>query len=583
MILLLLLPIVLPIAAAALLTLPEPARGSGRWLAPWAALPALVLALTAPGGATWESGGLLLGATLALDPVGRVFLILSAGLWLAAGVYSSSQHAEDARRDRYQRLFLLTMAGNLGLPVAADLVTFYACFALMTYAAYGLVVHRDDASARRAGRLYLGMAVVGEALVFAGVALAAAESESLALSDLASTIGASPRAGTVVALLLAGFGIKAGAIPLHVWLPLAHPVAPTGASAVLSGSMIKGGLLAWLRLLPLGVAALPGLGATLAILGGIAAILGVVAGALQDDAKTTLAYSSISQMGYVNVAIGLALALPAAAPAAIVAATVFALHHGLAKGALFLGVDVVGGDRRRRAGTLAGLGLAAAALAGAPLTSGSVAKGVLEGVLLRPPPGWPEWLAGGLAVATIGTTILMLRFLVLAARRGAEGQRPKPGLAPPWLALLGAVALAFWILPAFYPLGIAPPRPPRASYVLAGLWPIAAGGLLFAALFLASGRLPPAVRALRIAPGDVLVPLAWLGARLPRIAAPARGIGERPVVSLASMWYGIYAHSDRTDALLRMEIGLTRWERAGLLLAVLVAAAFLLLAVGCRG
>jgi formate hydrogenlyase subunit 3/multisubunit Na+/H+ antiporter MnhD subunit len=121
----------------------------------------------------------------------------------------------------------------------------------------------------------------------------------------------------------------AGVYALHVWLPLAHPVAPTPASAVLSGAMIKAGLLGWLRFLPLGEAATPGWGNVCTIAGLAAAFDGVLVGCTQDNAKTVLAYSSISQMGFMTMAVGVGLTVPAVWTQALTATALYALHHAM--------------------------------------------------------------------------------------------------------------------------------------------------------------------------------------------------------------------------------------------------------------
>ena len=129
-------------------------------------LPALAVAMTEPSPARlpW----LLLGAELGLDAVGRTFLILTALLWCTAALFSRGYLARDAQRDRFMTYFLLTMAGNLWLVVARDPATFYTAFALMTFAAYGLVVHRRTPEAVRAGRIYIMMAVLGEVCIATG-------------------------------------------------------------------------------------------------------------------------------------------------------------------------------------------------------------------------------------------------------------------------------------------------------------------------------------------------------------------------------------------------------------------------------
>jgi formate hydrogenlyase subunit 3/multisubunit Na+/H+ antiporter MnhD subunit len=197
-----------------------------------------------------ELSWLLFGTILGLDETGRVFLLLTAILWLAAGVYARGYLAADRQQRRFWFVFLLTMSGNLGLPLAFDMISFYCFFALMSFAAYGLVIHERTAFARRAGAIYLGLVMVGEILLFAALLLLAPDATSLLLADAASALVTTERQSLILALLITAFGIKIGMLPLHIWLPLAHPAAPLPASAVLSGAMIKAGALGLLRLLP---------------------------------------------------------------------------------------------------------------------------------------------------------------------------------------------------------------------------------------------------------------------------------------------------------------------------------------------
>jgi len=210
----------------------------------------------------------------------------------------------------------------------------------MTFAAYGVIVHVGSAPARRAGKVYIIMALLGEALLICALLLATAAAGGTDLRQIPAAVAASPLRNLIIALVLTGFGVKAGAVPLHLWHPLAHPVAPTPASAVLSGGMIKAGLLGWLRFLHLGEVVLPEWGALCIAVGLATASYGVVVGLTQDEPKTVLAYSSVSQMGFMLTGIGIGLSAPVAWPAALSAVLLYALHHGLAKGALFLGVGV---------------------------------------------------------------------------------------------------------------------------------------------------------------------------------------------------------------------------------------------------
>jgi formate hydrogenlyase subunit 3/multisubunit Na+/H+ antiporter MnhD subunit len=539
-------------------------------LAPWAALPALAPVLAAPVEPHFLSW-LLLGTQIGLDDLSRAFLLFTGLVWTAAGVSARSYIARDAQV-RYFTFHLLTLAGNLGLLIALDAVTFYLGFALMTFAAYGMIVHDGTPAARRAGRVYIIMAVMGESALLAGLVMASGAADgALALDEITAAVAASPRRSMIVALLIAGFAVKAGALPLHLWLPLAHPVAPTPASAVLSGCMIKAGLLGWLRFLPMGEAALPGWGAMLVATGLAATFLGVIAGVAQDDAKTTLAYSSISQMGFMSVAVGIGLSTPAAAPAAFVACAIYAAHHGLAKGALFLGVGVfrAAGPARARRAVHAAMLLPALALAGAPLTSGVIAKSHLKELayFATPLPVPLSWL---MTLAAAGTALILIRFLVLVGRGTTTEQdtTPPAGLWIPFAALVAVTGL----------FGIAGPGPFAASdlphdrfspaNLLAATGPLL-GGILVAWLGM---QLRPRVR---IPPGDLLIPLetlsGWMRGRLAlrRLPKPAQ-----PITPFAARWYGIYAASSPTDRMLRLEIAVTRWEMAALFLIVIVATLF---------
>jgi formate hydrogenlyase subunit 3/multisubunit Na+/H+ antiporter MnhD subunit len=574
-----LLPLI-PLAAALLLALRGTSRGARMALLGWAPVPALAVALF---GGTVEPHQLqwaLLETHAGLDTIGRVWLFFTALLWTVSGFYARAYHQDDPKALRYALFHLLTLSGNLGLIVAQDAASFYLGFALMTFAGYGLVVHSGGDEARRAGRVYLVMAVVGETMLLAALILAATFSPSLSMHDIAATIAASPRRDLMIALLLAGFGIKAGALPLHMWLPLAHPVAPTPASAVLSGAMIKAGLLGWIRFLPLGAVALPGWSAVIIGLGIAAAFFGVIAGVGQRDAKTTLAYSSISQMGFLNVGVGAALAAPDAWPAAIAAILAYVVHHGLAKGALFLGVGVVGRSRSplQRKASIAGLAFAALAITGAPLTSGSIAKTALKDVAHLAPVWWPGALDVLLPLAALGSTLLMARFLFLAVRIEAGDERPLRALALPWAVLLASVALVVWMIPSWYELELQlPSLAPSKVWVM--IWPVLGGAMVAALVVAVTRRRRWTVTERYIAPGDLLIPLermivrtlAWLRTR----SYPKP---HTPVQTLASRWYGVYATASGSDALSGAELSFTRWQVAGALavaVVLLVAAALL--------
>lgn len=419
-------------------------RPLARRLAPWAPLPLLLIALLGESRSA-EYHWLLFGGRLGIDAVSAVLLPAMTGLWLAAGLAASSMLAEDPRRHTFFAFFLVTMAGNFLLLLALDAIAFYLGFTVMTFGAYGLIVHDGSDRARHAGRYYIALAVLGEVCVIVGLMLTA----GLGDTDFATlrTILAAGEHGTGVAigLLIAGFGVKAGLVGVHYWLPLAHPVAPTPASAVLSGAMIKAGLLAWVRLLPLGEATLPAWGSALAAAGLLTAAWGVFAGLPQREAKTVLAYSSMSQMGLMMVPVGLGLGAPGQWPLLRTALLVFIVHHCLAKGTLFLGIGVMKAARGRVAvvGRIV-LTTAALSLSAAPLTAGLLAKtGIKLGAagIIDP---WHDHLPWLLALSSILTALLMLRFLRLAWPAGA-GRGPAAVVLAPWLLLFAAALSLPWM------------------------------------------------------------------------------------------------------------------------------------------
>lgn len=555
-------------------------------LAPWTMAPALVLAVTSPADAVLDLPWLLVGARFGLDATAQFFLLFTALLWLIAALYARAYVARDPHRNRFMALFLAAASGNLGLIVSQDVASFYLFFALMSFAAYGLVVHAGDDEARRAGRVYLVMAVIGEVLLFIGFLLGVDAAGSTALPQVRAAVAASPLRDFYVALILAGFGIKVAVLPLHMWLPLAYTAAPTPASAVLSGVIIKAGILGWIRFLPLGEVALAGTGLLLVASGVAAAFYGVAVGLSQDNPKTVLAYSSVSQMGFLTIGIGAGLAEPGAWPALLEAVSIYALHHALAKLALFLGVGVVRASPGRRAWRLwlmLGLTLPSLALAGLPWTSGALAKLLLQNAVERAALPASTWLPWALSAAALGTTALMGRLLFLLWRAAPAPQTHR-GLALPWALSLIAVAVMAWDAPrgnvaALARTWLAPEALWSAS------WPVVAGAT---AALLAWHRAPAwLARTPAVPAGDILcwamaaLPVAqrWAG-RVAQTSTQARA----EAVAAAARWRAGTGHAARARAPAGGWRGaLARWRVSGAALLVLLSLFFVLLATAGRG
>lgn len=521
-----------------------------------ASVPALAAAWLVPVGASLSLPWLFLGTELGLDETSRVFLWFSALLWLAAGIYAAQQLRCGGAARRFHGLFLLAMGGNLWLIFGQDLFSFYAGFALMGLACYGLIIHDGRDTALKAGRVYLVMTLFGEVSLFAALVLIAQQTGTVVPTpeDLAAIDA------LAVSLLLIGLGVKAGLVPLHLWLPTAYAAAPTPVSAVLGSAMIKVALLGWLRFLPLGTATLPELGAVIAVLGLISLFYALPIGLVQSDAKALLGYSSISKMGLAVLLIGLILMQPGLAPTGVAALTLFAAYHALVKGGLFLGVGLR--QDALRSGwvgfvVLSGLALLALALASAPFTSGALSKYVMKPLLDTSP--WP-WLPAAMVVVAVGTTLLMARlFWVLV---GLPSREPMPRWG--WSALAWMV-LVLLVLVFPFLLG------PASSWTTNAL-PVSIGLIAAAAVAAAAWANPAWLRPLigLVPPGDLLVlagPTRDLAVRIGgRLLSPLLRVGKRLGDQVQGQYQRI-ASEPKIDA----ERRLRTWPVAGALWIGLIA------------
>ena len=507
-----------------------------------APVPALAAALLAHGGAIALPQALL-GVTLALDVPGAILLGTAALLWIAAGLYAAATLRGRANGGRFAVWWLATLTGSIGVFMAADLISFYLVFAMVSLAAYGLVVDSGTPRARRAGAVYVSLAVLGEAFLLMGFVLlaAAAPGGSLLIQDAVTALPASPWRESTLLLLILGFGLKIGLAPLHVWMPLAYRAAPIPAAAVLSGAAVKAGVIGLIRFLPLD-AAMPDWGLALAFVGLFSAFYGVAVGITQANPKTVLAYSSVSQMGVIAAVFGMGLAGGGGGGGAALAASLYAANHILVKGGLFLAVGAAQATSRRRVWTvLVPAAMLALSLAGLPLTGGALAK-----LAVKAPLG--DGVAGLLAtLSAAGTTLLMLHFLcrlmAMAAPDATAGVAPAK-LAAPWLATALASVAVPWVI--YLATGIGTVGDALAPAALwAAVWPVLAGGVLTLGLWRWGDRLP------RIPDGDIVV-----------FADGADGVARAAGAAAA-----------RLDVLLR------QWPVAGVsLLAVAVVLATALLA-----
>ncbi|MBI2764412.1 MAG: hypothetical protein HYX53_00710 [Chloroflexi bacterium] len=338
-------------ASAVELTALIPRVRAGYWLTAAAAVVALAVCawLLADGGAVafdlwspapsmrleWRMDGLgaLLGAVVAL-----VALFASV---FAVG-YSHPRRVDDA----VYPLFVLSMFGVAG---AGNVFTFFTMWEAMALTSFLLVLGDGRSHTQQvASLLYLGMTHVATVLAVASLLLLAdaAGSQEFQRMGLAQA-GGSARTSLALSLALVGFGTKAGLVPLHIWLPRAHPVAPSHVSALMSAAMVATGIYGLVRVAFEFTG--PGeewWGIMLMAAGAVTAVLGVLYALMEKDMKRCLAYSTVENMGIVTIALGAALSfraasLPGPAAAALLAAFVHLANHAVLKSLLFLGAGAV--------------------------------------------------------------------------------------------------------------------------------------------------------------------------------------------------------------------------------------------------
>jgi formate hydrogenlyase subunit 3/multisubunit Na+/H+ antiporter MnhD subunit len=541
-------------------------------------LAASIAALGAPAAALdlpWPvpNGALAVG----LDPLSALFAAAVFGLGLAAAVFGAGYLRPYLGR-RSLGGFLLSFAVLLAamglLVVARQALLFLVAWEVMTISSFLLVAfEHEDHDVRRAARTYLVASQLGTAFLMGLFLVLGAGAGSLRFDAFAAARAAPPLpAAALLALALVGFGTKAGLVPLHVWLPEAHPAAPSHVSALMSGVLVKMGIYGLLRVLGFlpPAPAWHGL-----LLGGIglAGALAALALALgRRDLKAVLAYSTIENVGLVAFALGVGLVgaaqgAPAVAALGVAGALLHVWNHAMMKGLAFLGagalvhgagtrdLEKMGGLLRRLPWTGGLLVLAAAALAGLPPLNGFVSEwlvylGLLHGGATPGGLALVAWLAlAALALVGALAAVVFTRLLgvaLLGAPRSpgaAAAHEARPLLLVPLVAL-GAGNLAVALFPAQALALVAPAAAQvlgvSATEIHAALAPASAalaGPLRLGVLALLAAAAALAVASRRLlARRDVRESSTWgcgFSAESARVQYTAASYAELPLAALA--------------------------------------------------
>ena len=347
-----------------------------------------------------------LGISFRIDMLGFVMLLVTSVLWFLVMVYAHEYMKKEYHTNRFFLFMAITYSSVLGTILSGDLLTMFLFFELLTIASYMLVTHTQKPESYVAGYNYIFMGLIGGFSILSAMLLIYFNVGDLSFNSAIvalSTLGATRY--WIIGLLILGFGIKAGMAPVHVWLPRAHPVAPTPASALLSGIMIKVGAFGIIRVATSYYFPIKGegisftdpiwltsqtIGAAVIWLGIITMAVGVFLALQQAHIKKMLAYSSISQMGYIMMGIGIALYLGNKGAMGYSGALYHIINHALFKSLLFMVAGVVyfhtkeqdmyklGGLWRKLPLTATVCLIAALGIGGMPLFNGFISKSILH-------------------------------------------------------------------------------------------------------------------------------------------------------------------------------------------------------------
>jgi hydrogenase-4 component B len=416
---------------------------------------------------------------VALDPIGRVFLLPSLlvpalGALYGLGYWRQVDHPENGRK---LRLFYGLMPAAMTIVlVARDAALFLLAWEVMALSAFFLVTTEDsDDAARGAGWVYLVATHVGTLALVAMFALLRRATGSLALGPMDATQVGPAVSNAIFVLAVLGFGLKAGLMPLHLWLPGAHANAPSHVSALLSGVMLKMGVYGLVRLTSL--LPLPPVwwSSTLLIGGAVSAVVGLVFALGQHDIKRLLAYSSIENIGIITLGLGSALlgrarGEPAWIALGLAGALLHLWNHSLFKPLLFFGAGAI--------------------LHGA----GTRRMDLLGGLAKRMPRTAFLFLVGSVAVSALpplnGFVSEWLIVLGLFHALGSSGQVPwSAAVVVPALALAGGLAVAVFVR-LFGTVFLGQPRTEGASHAHDAPWTLLAPMIALAVFCLTLGIAP---------------------------------------------------------------------------------------------
>ena len=360
--------------------------------------------MTLPIGLPW------LGAHFRIDALAAFFLVVVDFGAMAASLFALGYGSHESAPQRVLPFYAAFLAGMNLVVLADDAFTFLASWEFMSLTSWALVMaHHRDADNARAGYIYLVMASFGTLALLLGFGLLAGPDGLYTFAQMRAAHPPTALTALVLILALIGAGSKAGLVPLHAWLPLAHPAAPSQVSALMSGVMTKVAVYGFIRIV-FDLVGEPVWWWSIVVLAlaGITTVLGVLYALMQHDLKRLLAYHTVENIGIIFIGLGLALAFrangfPLAAALSLTAALFHVLNHSLFKSLLFFGAGAVqsatgerdmerlGGLIHRMPQTSAAVLVGCAAISALPPLNGFVSEWLtFQAILVSPVlPQWP--------------------------------------------------------------------------------------------------------------------------------------------------------------------------------------------------
>ena len=280
------------------------------------------------------------GLNFTVDGFRSIYAVIAALMWLVTSLMSPEYFAHYRNRNRYYLFLLVTLGATEAVFLSADLYTTFVFFEIMSLCSYVWVAQDEKAGSLRAGGTYLAVAVIGGMVLLMGIFLLYHQTGTLMISEIsAAAVGVNLWPAALC--MFVGFAGKAGAYPIHIWLPKAHPVAPAPASALLSGILTKTGIFGILVISCKMLLHDVRWGAFVLLIGVITMFLGALLALFSVNFKRTLACSSVSQIGFILVGVGMLVLLGEEKTLAVRGTFLHMVNHSLFKLILFLVAAVV--------------------------------------------------------------------------------------------------------------------------------------------------------------------------------------------------------------------------------------------------